>query len=284
MSSVNLNNEAVIHKKSGELEYIQFRKLEKFNNVLTHCVTTRKGGVSEGECTSLNMGFNRNDKHENVLENYIRISEELKISHENMVFSNQVHDNKVRIVTKADCGKGIVRSSDIFGYDGLVTNIEEVVLVTFYADCVPIFFFDPVKKVIGLAHSGWRSTVKGIGKETLKLMNKEFGCSASDIIACIGPSISQCCFEAGEEVYDEFVGTYPWCSNLCKKTDENKWHINLQEIIKATLLDTGVKEDNISISGICTKCNKDTFFSHRGDKGKTGSLAAIMQLTKERLV
>ncbi|MCX7711070.1 MAG: peptidoglycan editing factor PgeF [Clostridia bacterium] len=278
MGIKKLDNESINHVKKGDLEYIQFKNLSKYDSLVTHCFTTRKGGVSTGECSTLNMGFNRKDQRENVEANYKRISEALGIDYKNMAFSNQVHDSKVRIVTENDRGKGILRESDIIGYDGLITNCKEVVLVTFYADCVPLFFLDPVKEVIALSHSGWRSSVKGIGRETIEKMHENFGCSPVDIVVGIGPSISQCCFEVGEEVYEEFAATYPWCTAYIRKTDADKWHIHLQEIIKKTLVDAGVSNENISISGICTKCNKDVFFSHRGDQGKTGSLAAIMQL------
>lgn len=278
MNNSDITNNEIVHMKKDGIEFIQFKRLKKFEDILTHCFTTRIGGVSEGECSSMNMGFNRNDKRENVEVNYKRISKALGLDYRNMVFSNQVHDNKVRRVTAEDKGKGIVRSSDIIGVDGLVTNEKQVVLVTFYADCVPLFFFDPVKKVIALSHSGWRSTIKAIGKETLREMHDLYGCSSADIIAGIGPSISKCCFEVGDEVYDEFINAFPWCHNMCIKGNEGKWHIDLQEIIKKSLIEEGLKDENISISGICTKCNNDLFFSHRGDKGKTGSLAAIMQI------
>jgi YfiH family protein len=268
----------VITVESNGLRYIQFANLKKYDNTITHCFTTRIGGVSTGECASLNLGFNRNDKRENVLENYKRICEVLDIDPGNMVLSNQVHDNKVKVVDYNDRGKGIIRSSDIVGYDGLVTNNKDVALVTFYADCVPLFFFDCEKNVIALAHSGWRGTVKGIAKETLRKMNEEFGCKTGDIEVAIGPSIGKCCFEIGKEVYDEFLDTLGWSKDYCKKTGEVKWHIDLKGIITHMLIDAGVNAQKICNANICTKCNKDVFFSHRGDKGKTGSMTAIMQI------
>ncbi len=273
-----INDRGFIHAKRGQLEYIQFKNLLNHESALTHCFTTRKGGVSTGECQALNMGFNKKDDRSNVEENYRRLCRELEIEMEHLVFSNQVHEDRVRAVDEGDRGKGITRESDIKGYDGLMTDRPGVALVTFYADCVPIFLFDPVRKAIALSHSGWRGTVKEIGKVTVEKMTETYGCKGEDIIAAVGPSIGACCFEAGDEVYSEFAVKFPWNEEVCRKTGEGKWHINLQETIKRTLLSAGVKEQNISISGICTKCNKDLFFSHRGDKGRTGSLAAIMQL------
>ncbi|MCX7746812.1 MAG: peptidoglycan editing factor PgeF [Clostridia bacterium] len=264
--------------QKGSLEYIQFSNLLKHRDILTHCFTTRNGGVSEGDCFSLNLGLNRKDLKENVIENFKRVSDALGIDYKNFVFSNQVHDNKIKIVDESDRGKGLFIESNIIGYDGLVTNKKQVALVTFYADCVPIFFFDPLNEVIALAHSGWRGTVKEIGAEVLSTMKKNFGSQAEDIEVVIGPSIGDCCFEVGEEVYREFIGVFPWSCIFCKKTGEGKWHIHLQEIIKRCLVLWGLAEDKVLLSEMCTKCNSDTFFSYRGSNGKTGVQAAIMQL------
>jgi YfiH family protein len=264
--------------ESNGLKYIQFTNFKKYDNRIAHCFTTRLGGVSAGEYDALNLGFNKDDKKENVIENYNRICSELDIDPGNMVFSSQIHDKKVRVVDYNDRGKGIARTGDIVGYDGLITNCKNVALVTFYADCVPLFFYDCAKDVIALAHSGWRGTIKGIAKETLTKMSEEFGCRAENIEVAIGPSIGKCCFEVGKEVYDEFSCTFEWSEDYCKKTGEAKWHIDLQGIITRMLINAGVDAQKICNTSLCTKCNKDVFFSHRGDKGKTGSMAAIMQI------
>lgn len=262
----------------GNLEYIQFPNFFKYSNLVTHCFTTRKGGVSSGECNSLNLGLGRNDLKDNVLENFKIVSRSIGINYENMVFSNQVHDNKIKTISEEDRGKGIILNNDIVGYDGLITNKKEVAIVTFYADCVSVLFLDPIKKVIAISHSGWRGTVKEISAETIKKMVLEFGCKVEDIETAIGPAIGQCCFEVGEEVYYEFIDKLDWSERYCKKSGNEKWHIDLQGIIKQTLINSGIAEDKICLAAICTKCNKDVFFSYRGDQGKTGSLAAIMQL------
>ena len=268
----------VILENYNGLQYVKFYNFEKHKDMVKHCFTTRKGGVSVGECDSLNMGFNRKDERQNVLENYRRISNALGIDSKNMVFSNQVHDNKIKVVSEKDRGKGIIIENDIIGFDGLITDKKDVALVTFYADCVPIFFFDPVKKVIGIAHSGWRGTVKEIAKVMINMFRDNYGSRVEDIETAIGPSIGKCCFEVGEEVHEEFIDVLVWAKEYCLKEELDKWYIDLQAIIKKTLLNSGILEDKICLSGICTKCNKDLFFSHRGYNGKTGSLAALMQL------
>ncbi len=271
-------NENITYNSINGVEFIQFNNLKKHESIISHGFTTRIGGVSTGECSSLNMGFNRKDTRENVLENYRRVAQVLNIDCSNMVLSKQVHDSKIKTVDEEDRGKGIFKESDIYGYDGLMTNKRNVALVTFYADCVPLLFFDPEKKVIAESHSGWRGTLKEIAKETLISMNKEYGCRVEDIITAIGPSIGECCFEVGKEVYEEFKAKHHDIDIFCKWLNEDKLKIDLQSFIKRTMLKQGVREENICMSGICTKCNNDIFFSHRGDNGKTGSLTAIMQL------
>lgn len=260
------------------VEWIQFSNFLPYRDSITHGFTTRLGGVSEGECSSLNLGFGRRDSRENVLENYRRVASSLQVKCENMVLSQQVHDNKIRIVSEIDRGKGILRESDIQGVDGLMTQSPEVVLVTFYADCVPLFFFDPVKRVIALSHSGWRGTVKQIGPRTLEEMQLRFGSKPQDVIIAIGPSIGSCCMEVGPEVYEQFTDSFAWVDPFVRQGEGDRLYIHLQGIIRRSLEDAGAHPDHITDAAMCTRCNRDLFFSHRGDCGKTGSLAAIMQL------
>ncbi|HEY9060412.1 MAG TPA: peptidoglycan editing factor PgeF [Pseudobacteroides sp.] len=278
MKEIFINNNNITYNSINGVEFIQFSNLKKYQSTISHGFTTRIGGVSTGECSSLNMGFNRKDTRENVLENYRRVAEVLNIDSRDMVLSKQVHDSKIKAVGEQDRGKGIFKESDIQGYDGLMTNERSVALVTFYADCVPLLFFDPQKKVIAESHSGWRGTLKEIAKETLISMNKEYGCLAQDIVAAVGPSIGKCCFEVGKEVYEEFKAKHNDIDIFCEWLNDEKLKIDLQGIIKRTMVGQGVREENICMSEICTKCNNDIFFSHRGDSGRTGSLTAIMQI------
>lgn len=259
----------------GELQYVVFDCFE--DHELVHCMSTRMGGISTGECATLNLGFNRRDSRENVSENYQRLCKALDIDTQSMVFSKQVHGNNVRVVTRKDMGKGFSRESHMEGTDGLLTNIPGVTLVTFYADCVPLFFYDPVRKAAALVHSGWRSTYANIAGESVRRMVLEFGSNPEDIIVAIGPSIGSCCFEVGEDVYRLFAERYR-NELFYTQTGNDKWKVNLQEIILSELLSEGLDPANIHNSGICTRCRNDLFFSHRGDHGSTGSLAAFMQL------
>ena len=255
---------------TGNLVYYTIPSFDN-TGVVKHCFTTRLGGVSTGETSSLNLGFNKNDMHENVLENYSIIGGALGIDPQKLVFSNQVHKDVVRIITSADCGKGITRQNDIVGVDALVCGESGVPFITFYADCVPLFFLDPEKKVTALTHSGWRSTVKNIAANTVAEMSNEFGCKPSDLLVGIGPSIGSCHFEVDAEVAVVFSDAY-------KRKVGDKYHIDLWSMILKQLTNAGVKDGNITLAGVCTYCNSGEFFSHRADNGKTGSLAALMEI------
>jgi YfiH family protein len=228
----------------------------------------------------MNLGFNRGDTDDNVRNNFRILCSSIDVEYRDLVFSDQIHEDIVIGVTDKDKGKGIIRESDIIGVDGIITNKPKVPLVTFYADCVPIYFLDPVKKVIALSHAGWRGTVKKIGAKTVEKMVNEYDCNVEDILVAIAPSIGPCCFEVEEDVTTHFEQIFndEQLKKIVDNTGLNKYMIDLWTANKLILLDVGIEESNITVTDICTKCNKETFFSHRGSNGKRGSLAAIMEL------
>lgn len=274
------NADEVLLEKDG-VTFLQFKNMQKYNDKITHCFTTRKGGISSGVYESMNLGFNTGDDKENVFENFKRISIALNIEYKNMVFSNQIHEANVKTVDENDKGKGIIKKSNIIGYDALITDKPGVVLVTFFADCVSVFLYDAEKNVIALAHSGWRGTVKEIARKTIIKMRDEYNCVPSNIIAAVGPSIGSCCFEVGNEVYEEFKYNLPYSTGYCIKINDEKWRIDLRSIIKNTLIQSGISEKSICISTMCTKCNNDLFYSHRRDNNRRGTMASIMQIKPE---
>jgi len=263
----------------GDLKYIEFDCLKKFSDILIHCMSTRLGGVSQGECSTLNLGFNRNDSRENVIKNFQLLCDSMGISSESLVLTNQVHDTKVVLIDGNDRGKGFSRKSDLIGVDGLLTVTPGVTMVTFHADCVPVFLFEPVIKAAALLHSGWRGTLKNIVSKALAAMKGIPGFYADRLVAVIGPGIGNCCFEVDEDVYRMFSDKFD-NKALYARSDNGKHRIDLKGIIRQELLYEGLSEKNIHDSGICTKCRNDLFFSYRGDAGKTGSLAAFMQIRK----
>ena len=245
-----------------------------------HGFSTRLGGVSEGCYASMNLSFTRGDREEDVRENFCRIADAIGVRCEDMVFSQQTHTSNVRVVTEADRGMGITRPLAWQDVDGLVTDVPGICLVTFYADCVPLFFVDPVKKVIGLSHSGWRGTVSKIGAVTVKKMQETYGTDPKDVYAAIGPSICQDCYEVSEDVIQEFQNSFApehW-KTLFYKKENGKYQLNLWEANKIIFMETGITENHISMPGICTCCNPEFLFSHRASHGKRGNLGAFLGL------
>mgnify|MGYP001060303380 CR=1 FL=1 len=273
------DTDSIQQRQKGELEYLVFPKLEE-TGVVEHLFTTRTGGVSNGIYSTMNLSFSRGDDLECVRENYRRIGEVLGTDPEHMVASKQTHTTNIHLVTKADAGNGITRPSVYDDIDGLATDIPGIALVTFYADCVPLYFVDPVHRAIGLAHSGWRGTVNRMGEVTLQRMKEAFGTRPSDVWTAIGPSICQDCYEVSEDVAQEFISAFEgWADNrLLYRKENGKYQLNLWRANELVLLESGVPKDRIAVTDICTCCNPQVLFSHRASKGKRGNLGAFLQL------
>lgn len=265
----------------GELEYLTFRSLED-TGIVKHGFSTRLGGVSKEHLGTMNLSFTRGDDPDAVMENYRRMADALDVDLNKIAASDQTHTTNVRIVMECDCGKGIVYPKDYSDVDGLITNIPGITLATFYADCVPLYFVDPVHKAIGLSHSGWRGTVERMGCVTLKAMREAFGTNPKDVIAAIGPSICQDCYEVSEDVAMAFKDAFPLGKDIYRKghmTDEGqKYQLDLWKANEYILLESGVLQEHIEKPGICTCCNPNYLFSHRASRGKRGNLAAFLCL------
>lgn len=257
-------------------KYLTFPHLEKHTNIV-HAFTTRQGGISEGCFSSWNFGFNSGDNRERVRENYKILGNILDIKIENMILSDQTHDNNILYVTEKDRGKGIIKPRDFENIDGLITDKVSVAIITAHADCGSLFFYDYKKKIIGLTHSGWRGTVKKIAKEMIDKFVNQFGSDPENILVGIGPSIGKCCFEVDDDVYDIFITHDKRYTKYIEKKGI-KYHIDLWAINRLILNDNGIPDKNIISANMCTKCNNDIFFSHRGQKGKRGIMVSTMML------
>ena len=252
--------------------------------VVCHGISTREGGVSEGVYRSMNLSFSRGDKLENVMENYRRIANTIGVSVENIVCSAQTHTTNVKIVTQEDAGKGVIREKDYTDVDGLITNVPGLCLATFYADCVPLLFVDPIERVVAASHSGWRGTVGKIGKVTVEKMQCEFGCRPENIYAAIGPSICQNCYEVSEDVIIQFKENFAkdYWNQLFYKKENGKYQLNLWAANEIILSEAGITSDHMAVTNLCTCCNPEDLFSHRASQGKRGNLAAFIALKEER--
>lgn len=261
----------------GGLAYLRIPAFED-SGMVKHCFTTRIGGVSQGIYNSLNTSDDKEDPVENVHRNLELVCGAIGVDYRNLVFAVQTHEDNIRIVKKVDLGKGISVLNDINNTDGLMTNIPGIPLITFYADCVPLFFLDRKNKAIAVVHSGWKGTVLKIGAKTIRQMTETYGTKPEDCLVGIGPSIGPECFEVGSEVAQEFKDSFDNWNEFIKPFGIDKFKIDLWKANKLMLMDMGVPENNITISGFCTKCNEDLFFSYRRDKGRTGSMSAIMEV------
>ncbi|HIT89793.1 MAG TPA: peptidoglycan editing factor PgeF, partial [Candidatus Merdenecus merdavium] len=194
--------------------------------------------------------------------------------------THQTHTTDVRIVKEDDRGKGFSTPMDYQDVDGLITNVPGLVLATFFADCVPLYFVDPIKKAIGLSHSGWRGTVGRIGKVTVEKMAEVYGSNPEDLIVAIGPSICQGCYEVSEDVASEFYKefTKEQGKEILLDKGHGKYLLDLWRANEIILLEAGVKKDHMSITDLCTCCNHELLFSHRASGGKRGNLAALISL------
>lgn len=274
------NQEHVFNEKRvGEVLYLTYPLLES-TGIIKHGFSTRVGGVSEGVCSTMNLSFSRGDDENAVRENFRRMANALDVEEDSFVFSQQTHTTNVRKVTLEDKGKGLTRKLDYQDIDGLITNVPGLCLSTFYADCVPLYFVDPVKKAIGLSHSGWRGTVGKIGCVTVQKMQEEYGSNPKDIIATIGPSICQDCYEVSEDVIVEFQNHFDkkYWKELYYKKENGRYQLNLWKANEIVLEEAGVLKEHIAVTNLCTCCNHETLFSHRASQGKRGNLAAFLAL------
>lgn len=265
-------NNNICKKVNGNVSYYICKKIP-----VRHAFTTKSGGVSKGVLESMNLGFSRGDKPENVFENYKILSNALNIPYERITTTKQVHKNDVSVVKESDVGSGIHKSLS-WESDALITNLKNTPIAAFYADCVVSILYDPVSESCGVCHSGWRGTASGILAKTAKKMCDEFGAKPQDIICAIGPSIAICCFETDEDVPQAMQNEMGSSVLRFITTKGRKFHIDLQGINKMLLEDVGLLEENIINSDICTYCHSDEFWSHRKTKGQRGVHAGIICL------
>lgn len=254
----------------------QFENLAKYNQQISHFVTTRHGGVSKGSYKSFNLSLNQDDRIEDVLANREKLAKALGLTPSDFVYPIQVHGTNTPRITEADRGRGGLSVDDAFqNTDGFVTNVPRLCLITLAADCVPIVFFDPIEKAIGVVHSGWKGTTLRAPAYLVDKMRTEFGSKPENLIVGIGPSGGPCCYEVGEDVITEVEKSFELnkvIKNINGKTIFDMWEAN-----RITLTKSGVIPTNIEISGHCTISENDTFFSAR--KGDDGRFVAGIFLT-----
>lgn len=276
------NNETVLNK-NGKVYYFTFDSLNKFDDI-KNAFSTKLGGVSKGIFKSMNLGLATDDSKENVMLNYQEFTNAIHVNPNNLVITKQIHSTNVRVVNDDDRGKGFSRLRDEEGVDGFVTNTKGLGLCILVADCVPVYFYDPVKKAIGLVHSGWKGTLGQISAKAISMMKEKFDSKPADIVCVIGPSICQDCYEVSKDLYDNFSEVYDELQMkeiFLPGKDNEHFQLSLWKAIEFTLLENDILPENIHVTDVCTCCNPDLLFSHRFTNGKRGNLVAFLMLLPE---
>ena len=241
--------------------------------------SARGGGVSEGGFASLNCALHVADEPQHVLENRRRLAEATGFSFDAWTCGEQVHHHDVVVVTRQDRGSGRdSRESALPDTDALITDEPDIMLVSFYADCVPLYFYDPVRQAVGLAHAGWKGTAKRIAARTVEKFREAFGSKPEQLRAAIGPSIGRCCYEVDDRVIRAMQES-GIADGWTHKSDD-KFMLDLREINRQILIEAGILPSHIEVTHLCTSCHVESFFSHRRDGGRTGRMASWIGLKR----
>ncbi len=249
--------------------------------------TGRSGGVSKGYHAELNCALHVGDDPADVAENRSRVAEAAGFRFEDWTSGEQVHLAEIAVVTAADRGRGrLDRESAFPDTDGLLTNVPGILLTSFYADCVPLYFFDPVQQVVGLAHAGWKGTVAEIGRRMVEKMNEQYGSQPEDIRAAIGPCIGESRYEVDATVLDrvrevlsrDLPARSRELSDFSVDSGGGKALLNLKELNRHIMIRSGIRPESIACTSWCTSSRTDLFFSHRQENGQTGRMASWIGL------
>ena len=266
----DLSNENVIHIKKDGLEYIQFKRLLEYKNI-EHCFTLKPLDFAS------NLTYEV--KKSEVEENLKVLSKEFGFNVKNICRPKQTHTDRVERIDNGDEGIYVEKFNNV---DGFVTDKRNKVLMLGFADCTPLLFYDPVKKVIANTHSGWKGTLQTIGIITVEKMVLEYGCKPEDILCCIGPHIRSCHFEVDEDVRDLFYDKFKDLDDIQERIkyneENNKYYIDTARINKQMLLNIGLREENIIDSNVCTVCHQDICHSYRAEKDLSGRAVTIIYL------
>lgn len=271
-----MNGDFYFYDAPNGVRLIKNRRLDAFENI-THAFTTRRGGVSTGECESLNLSWKRRDSQENVWENHCRMAQAMGVDVENIVFVQLTHSDRVLCVDKGFRNGGRGWSDIPVGYDAVITNDTDTVLLARTADCGTVLMHDPVKQVIAAVHSGWKGTTAGVIVNAVQTMKEKYGCAAENITAVCGPSICPECFLVHDDRAQVFFAAFGK-GKYDRLMPDGRYSIDLWRIMEDQLLSCGIKPENISAAHCCTCCDEDNFFSHRRGRGRSGIMLAVIDM------
>lgn len=267
--------------EKNEVEGMGFYTLPAFTKtgLVQHVFTGRSGGFSQGAYGTLNLSLFTKDEPSVVARNRAKLIRALGLAQTDLVGAMQVHGTRVFEVTAAEKGRGaFLPETALRGVDALFTATKGVALLAYFADCVPVFFLDPVKEVVALAHAGWRGTLAGIVIETVRALSAK-GTRPEHLLVGIGPSIGPCHYQVDQVVIEQVVAAFPTKHDLLlTKRAKGVAYFDLKEANRQQLLEVGVREEKIMVSGLCTSCAESEFFSHR--RGLLGRQAGLIMLKK----
>lgn len=267
----------IVERTKGGVTYLAASGFEAAGGV-AHGFSTRLGGVSTGVYESLDLGSTRGDDPAHVRENYRRFFSAIGGDVGRVALANQVHGDTVRTVTAADVKRDLF-DPEPYEADGLVTDVPGVALVVFAADCLPILFYDPERRVIAAVHAGWRGTASGIVERAVEKM-AFYGCDPAHILAAVGPGISRCCFETHEDVPNAMTEAMGAAAlSAIEVLPTGKFHVDLKALNAKRLESAGLDPAHIAVSPDCTCCMPEKYWSHRATHGERGSQAAMIALT-----
>ncbi|MFY0545580.1 peptidoglycan editing factor PgeF [Brevibacillus sp. H7] len=254
---------------------LHIREWEEKHPDLVAGFTLRTGGVSEPPFSASNMGLHVGDADERVVANRKRLAQQLGMPFETWTCAEQVHGNTVCQVTAGGAGRESL-ADVVPAADGLHTNRTGILLTSFYADCVPLFFLDPTTGAIGLAHAGWKGTVGRIAEEMVKAFHSHYGTRAEELQVAIGPSIGGCCYEVDERIAERVRKSAENWQAAITPRENGRYLLDLARLNQEILAESGVQEEQVLRTSWCTSCRTDLFFSHRKEAGKTGRMASFI--------
>ena len=250
--------------------------LDKAGGV-SHGFSTREGGITaDPPKASLNLSWTRCGSPEEVIANFKIFAEGAGIDYDDMAVVNHEHGANVLRIAHEHRGRGFYKDP-LPPCDGIITDDPTVTLVTSHADCGAYFFYDPVHRAIGMAHAGWKGTLLRIGAEMARRLAEEFDTDPSDIIAATGPCICRDCFEVDADLGEKFQSEFGY-PGISRPGRQGKAYVDLELAAAVQFVEAGIRPESITLMNACTYENRRHFFSHRRDKGITGSMAAYIKL------
>lgn len=271
----------MIRQDRGTIPFFFAPQLLPYTELL-HAVSTRHGGMSTGCYESLNLSFQVGDEQERVLQNYHLVSRQLHFDLASLVTCQQVHHNAVALIDESYLNKHCYLPGKMVPEaDGLATDVPGITLLTRYADCVPLLFYNHQRHAVAIAHAGWKGTLAQIGLQMSELLRREFKCRPEHTIVVVGPSIGPCCYQISSSMADETVKHLPQAESCILAPPGDEISLDLWQLNRMQLTASGIPAGNIFSAGICTSCTVDHFFSYRREAKLTGRFGVLIGLRKE---